>query len=308
MKYREFTLAATGADLDLHVHLWEPEQEPLAVLQISHGMAEHGGRYAAYAERLTAAGFVVVAPDHRGHGHSVSADTPQGSFGPGGWAAVVEDFHLLSVSLKSSYPSLPLLAFGHSMGSHVLRDYLRQYSGLVDGAVFSASFAKAGIERLPGLAVAKLERWRKGEQQPSALINALTFDQFNRVFKPNLTAFDWLSRDAVEVDKYVLDPMCGFTCSTGLWVEFLTALGDLENSRTGPRPDLPVLIMGGDADPSIKGRKGLESLQQQCRDFGLQSVDLKVYADARHEILNEINRDAVLADLIAWLSATLGVK
>ena len=151
--------------------------------------------------------------------------------------------------------------------------------------------------------VAKLERLRVGQLGTSKLINFLSFGSFNQAFKPNRTEFDWLSRDNTQVDKYINDPLCGFDCSTGLWCDLFSGLIDVygKNSFKRLQKDLPVYIFGGDKDPVGLMGKGLPKLAKAYEQAGQKNVQLKLYPDGRHEMLNETNKQEVMEDVINWL-------
>ncbi len=148
----------------------------------------------------------------------------------------------------------------------------------------------------------------KGSDVPSALASKLTFEDWNKKFKPNRTDFDWLSRDETEVDKYVADPLCGFPASNGLWLELIKAIqaASSNDNLAKIRKDLPVNLLGGQADPSSTYGKSLERLTGRLRKAGLKDATLSLLPDTRHETLNEINREETTAALIAWLDERWG--
>jgi alpha-beta hydrolase superfamily lysophospholipase len=154
--------------------------------------------------------------------------------------------------------------------------------------------------------IARFERFRQGATGRSALLEFLSFGSFNKAFKPTRTDFDWLSRDPAEVDRYINDPLCGFRCTNQLWIDLLGGLQDITKPENLARiaKTLPMLVVGGACDPVSDGER-LKDLARALRQSGNPSVTLKIYPDARHELLNETNRDAVTADLVQWLDATL---
>jgi alpha-beta hydrolase superfamily lysophospholipase len=154
-----------------------------------------------------------------------------------------------------------------------------------------------------GRVVARLERWRIGANTPSALLDTMSFGNFNRAFKPARTAFDWLSRDAAEVDAYVADPRCGFKLSAQGWIDLLDALKDLADPANQSRvpKELPLLLIAGEADPVVGGLKFFERLVAEYNRAGLRRMTWKVYPGARHELLNETNRDEVTRDVLDWI-------
>jgi alpha-beta hydrolase superfamily lysophospholipase len=287
-----------------NVHCWLPQGQAIATLQIIHGMAEHGGRYARLAQALSEVGYAVYAQDLPGHGRTARAPDELGHFADRhGWIYALTQINQLRQHIEHEQPRLPLFLLGHSMGSFLLQDYLVEHGRGLAGAVFSASSSDLGPLRVIGLSLLRLESLWYGARHRSALAEALSFKDFNRRFKPARTGFDWLSRDAAEVDKYVKDPRCGFRCSAGLWVDLLAAAGHhAEPQRLAAIPKtLPVLLINGSADAATQGAKGPRALERLYRKAKLQDVSLRIYDDARHELLNETCRDEVTQDLIRWL-------
>ncbi|MBF7729654.1 alpha/beta hydrolase [Pseudomonas sp. N040] len=305
MHHATFWLSATDST-PLHVHQWSGTQPPRAIVMLAHGLAEHGARYARLGEALTAHGFDLFALDQRGHGRSAE----QGLLGhyadAAGWEKVVGDLASLNHHIRQQHPGLPIFLLGHSMGSYISLAYLMQHSCSLQGAILSGSnFQPASLYRSAGL-LARLERWRLGATGRSKLLNYLSFGSFNKAFQPARSGFDWLSRDPVEVDRYVSDPLCGFVATTQLWIDLLGGLQGISSVKQLSQidPGLPVLLIGGDCDPVSAGRR-LNDLAGALRVAGLKDVQLKIYPGARHELLNESNRDEVTADLIHWLEQAL---
>lgn len=295
--------------VQLHVHRWLPTGEPKAVVQIAHGMAEHGARYARFAAALGEAGYAVYADDHRGHGKTCS-DADAGHFahgeppGTNGWQKMVEDLVALAEHLKKEHPGKPLYLFAHSMGSFLTLDALVHHGPCRwDKVVLSGSDAPGGALVIAGRQAAKLERLRQGPRGKSAVLSFLSFGSFNDAYKPTRTEFDWLSRDPAEVDAYVADPRCGFRVTNQSWVELLSALSAIGDAGyRGVRPlTLPVFVLAGATDPVGKAGAGVKKLVEQLRTSGLTEVEEKLYAGGRHEMLNETNRDEVTADVLAFL-------
>ncbi|MFT4096340.1 MAG: alpha/beta hydrolase [Rhodoblastus sp.] len=288
----------------INVHRWLPDGAPRAVIQIAHGLAEHAARYGRLAEALTARGFAIYADDHRGHGLTA----PAGELGffaeRDGWRKCVGDLWSLNRRIAADNPGAPIILLGHSMGSFMAQDFVADHSDAIAGLVLSGSNgpppAIAGIGRM----IARIERLRLGARGKSALLQAMMFGEFNKPFKPARTDFDWLSRDEAEVDAYVVDPHCGFQFSNQLAIDLLDALGGLLKPERVARirKDLPIYIFSGSDDPV---GANLPALATAYRSAGLDNVEMRVYLGARHETLNETNRDEVTADLVRWLEALL---
>jgi alpha-beta hydrolase superfamily lysophospholipase len=290
---------------------WSPKglQKPKAAVQIAHGYAEHIGRYDAFAGKLAEAGIAVYGNDHRGHGKTNGNAGEAICFADeAGFDKVLADMRALTEIIQAEYPGLPIFLFGHSMGSMLTRRYIQLYGNDLAGAVLSGSGVFTnGLLRL-GTVVAASEIKRNGRAYPSLLLDKLVFQNFNRGFKPARTELDWLSRDPVEVDKFLADPLRGKIGSAGYFQDFFSGLLVMNNAvniQSTPK-DLPMHFISGTADP-VGGKAG-KGIVQTCRAYqqaGLQDVSYKLYEGARHELLNETNKDSVTQDVIEWVFARL---
>lgn len=299
---REFQLQVRRSAIAF-VRAWLPEGQVRGVVQIIHGMAEHSGRYARLAQALTAAGYAVYAQDLPAHGRTARAPDELGVFTErSGWRLALQSIRLLQQETREWHPDAPQFLFGHSMGSFLLQDYLGRHAQGLRGAVLSASSRDPGLERRIGLALVQAEALWGGIGQRSAVADLLTFRSYNRKFSPARTTFDWLSRDTAEVDRYIADPQCGFRCNNLLWIQLLQAIGRLDDAHAQRIPkDLALLIIAGEADPVSKGRRGQRGLRRHYADAGLRDISDRLYPKARHELLNDLCRDEVTADLLDWL-------
>ncbi|WP_339543599.1 alpha/beta hydrolase [Pseudomonas sp. RA_35y_Pfl2_P32] len=290
----------------LFVNQWLPEGALKAVILVSHGMAEHSARYARLAEQLCNQGYGVYALDQRGHGQTASHGVLGHYADEDGWCKVVGDLASLNQHIGQQHPGVSIVLLGHSMGSYIAQAYLLHHSASLHGAILSGSnFQPVALYRAARL-IARFERWRQGPTGRSALLEWLSFGSFNKAFKPNRTAFDWLSRDPDEVDKYTQDPLCGFRCTNQLWIDMLGGLQQISKASNLAQvdPGLPLLVIGGECDPVSEGKR-LTSLADALRRAGSQCLELKIYPQARHELFNESNRDEVTADLLTWLAGAL---
>lgn len=290
----------------LYMNRWFGEQPPKAIVMLAHGMAEHSGRYARLGEALVANGFELYAHDQRGHGKTAENGTLGHYADANGWSLVVNDLACINHLIRHQHELAPIFLFGHSMGSYIAQAYLMQHSCSVHGAVLSGSNYQPVALYKSARAVARFEAWRQGPTGHSALIEFLSFGSFNKAFKPNRTAFDWLSSDPDEVDNYIKDPLCGFRCSNQLWLDLLAGLQDITAlaKLAQIEASLPLLIIGGARDPVSQGKR-LADLAGALKESGKQHVDLKIYPDARHELLNERNRDEVSRFIIDWLEQSI---
>lgn len=297
----------SGDETEIFVYKWMPKDLPAkGVVQIAHGMAEHAARYENFASYLTKNGYIVYANDHRGHGKTAGSVEKLGYLGDkDGFLWLVRDLHDLSKIIINENPSLPLLLFGHSMGSFAAQRYIMDYGKDLKGVVLSGSNGKQGIALKIGTILAKWEIKKHGRKHQSTTMDNLVFSGYNKAFKPNRTGSDWISRDNVEVDKYINDPYCGTVFTAGFFYDFLTFLIEIEdkkNIKEIPK-NLPIYIFSGDKDPVGKNGKGIINLFNRFKNHGVKDVKYKLYKDGRHEMLNEINRDEVMEDVVQWLDS-----
>jgi alpha-beta hydrolase superfamily lysophospholipase len=302
MQSDTFTIPRDGGAI--FVRRWRPERAPAAAVQIVHGLAEHSARYERLAGALTGAGYAVYAGDHRGHGpHCAPGDL--GFFAEAeGWRKCLDDLLTINRRIADDLPGAPIVFMGHSLGSIMGQQFIAEHGSDLAGAVLSGSSGAPPAILPIGRLIARAERWRLGPRGQSALLGKMLFGQFNKPFMPARTDFDWLSRDASEVDKYIADPLCGFLYTVQLTIDMLDAIGPIAAKQTVARVPkaLPLYIFSGSRDPV---GANLQSLIAAYRDAGLTRVTTRLYPDARHEMLNETNRDEVTADLIAWLRNTV---
>ena len=275
--------SADGEKIEFYT--WSTDASPKAVVQLAHGMGEHAARYKRLASALVDGGYVVYANDHRGHGRTAGGAERHGDLGAGGFTGLIDDMWALTEIARAAHPDVPLVVVGHSLGSMALQRYLLDHSAGIDGAVLSGTTAvdvvAAGMDTT----------------QPADLT------AFNAPFAPARTEFDWLSRDDDEVDAYVNDPDCGFGVDAdGLAGMLGIAAAVADPARlAGIRSDLPIYLFSGDADPLAGGGPLVELVADRYRQAGINDVTVRLYPGARHETLNETNRDEVTADLLAWL-------
>lgn len=306
MKNDTFTFN-TSDGVQVFVYKWLPDDSSTVkgAVQIAHGMAEHAARYERFADALTKAGYIVYANDHRGHGKTAGAQDHIGYFADeNGWERVVNDMHSLTGIIKKENPGKPFFLFGHSMGSFLSRHYSMLYPKELSGLILSGTGGDPGPLGKIGLIIARTEARIRGRKAKSNTMNKLSFGAFNGAFKPNRTDYDWLSRDNAEVDKYINDPWCGAVFTAGFFCDMLGGLAFINNKENIEKisKHLPILIFSGSKDPVGANTKGVTQVYNAFKDMGIRDVTLKFYTDGRHEILNEINREEVFSDVIAWLN------
>lgn len=287
----------------VHLYSWSPEGRPKGLIHISHGMGEHAARYDWTARKLSAEGYEVTANDHRAHG--LTADV-LGDFGADGWNRTLSDLFEIIQDRKRKHPQIPMILFGHSMGSMLSQQYISRHGETLDGVVLSGT-PGAGNPFQMWLVhtIARFERLRIGGQATSNVLQSILFGSSNKEFDDELDAcgYEWLSRDKQQVQLYVDDPQCGF-------VPYPPSLCDMfEAERANWKTDIvkqipaqiPVYLFSGSADPVHNKLKSIKRLLKLYRDHGLDVVT-HFYAGGRHEMLNETNREEVIQDVIAWLN------
>lgn len=306
-----FTFKSTD-QTEIFVHKWlRKEQTVKGIVQISHGMAETAARYERFAKTLTKSGFIVYANDHRGHGQTAQDVDSLGYLGAeDGFKLLVQDIAKLTDIVRAENPNVPIYLFSHSMGSFAAQRYIMDYPNQIEGLILSGSNGPQGLALTAGKVVAKIEMRLRGKKAKSKLMNKLTFGTYNRNFKPQTTGSEWLTRDENELNKYLQNPYCGTIFPTSFYYEFLDSLMYVENEENFHKipKNLPIFIISGNQDPVGDFGKGLMKLQARYEKSGVQDLEMKLYEGARHELLNEVNREEVTQDILMWLEARAARK
>ena len=300
------------------------DDNPRAVLNIIHGMAEHSGRYNRLAQRLVKEGIEVWAADQRGHGKTAgnknNSPAQGGLLGHcadgDGFSRVCRDVDLINRAIQKERPGIPLFLLGHSWGSFIAQSYMENYEGLskfdsrlaLAGCILSGTRGPvADISVKLGAPLLKLLSLIMGQRRGSKTVKKALDGSYNKSFRPSRTGFDWLSRDEKEVDAYLADPLCGFLCSIGFYRDMSGALTRLHRKEEMEkiRRELPVYIFSGSADPVGDMGESHAALAVAYRHLQIKDLETVLYPDARHETLNETNRDEVIESLVSWLQRHL---
>ena len=307
--------------IQLYLRRWETDAVPRAVLHIAHGMAEHSLRYARLASRLKTEGIEVWAADQRGHGETsrneqndLSGGGLLGHCADGdGFSRVTSDIDILNRVIMKERPGVPIFLLGHSWGSFIAQNYIENYEGrpstygsekvCLKGCILSGTRGPDGLTVRMGAPVMSLLASVLGQRKGSPLARAMADGPYNRFFRPNRTGADWLSRDDNEVDAYLADPLCGKLCSTGFYRDMARALKRIHRGEEMGkiRKDLPIYIFSGSADPVGDMGESPNALDAAYRRLGISDLEIVLYPDARHEPLNETNREEVTESLLSWL-------
>ena len=269
-QFQQFRFPSSDGSSSCYAGAWLPPEEPRGVVQIVHGVGEHIGRYETAARFLTRQGFLVCGEDHLGHGNTVQ-DGRYGAFAPqNGWKLVVADIARLRRIQGEKHPGVPYFLLGHSMGSFLTRTYLIDHPGTVDGAILSGT----GQEPAPlvafGKLLAGLECRRLGYDGVSPLVDRLSLGAYNRRFRDMMGGLQYIAR---------------------------------RENLARMDPDTPVYFFSGDQDPVGGMGKGVRKVYAMFQAAGCRDVTLKLYPGGRHEMFNELDRQQVFDDLLAWLEA-----
>lgn len=289
----------------IFLRVWDKVDKPLGLVQIFHGMAEHGGRYDDFALFLNSRGYIVYADDHRGHGLSLGENEVLGYIGQDGFNSIVEDERLISQILRDKYRDLPLYLFAHSFGSFIGQEYILKFSDSINGVILSGSAKQDGLDIKAARILASLQNTFFEPSKAAKFLDKLSFGSYNNRVENKRTKFDWLSRNEGEVDKYIEDDLCGYISPINFYYNLFSGFKDLYKSDRLSiiNKSLPILIISGDMDPVGKYGDSLKRLYRTYKDLGLKDISLKLYQGGRHELLNEINKDEVYAFIYKWLKA-----
>ncbi len=303
IQYKEGSFpSADGKNTVVYSNWTSDAAKPKAVLQLVHGMAEYINRYDEFAQFMAENGYSVYGHDHLGHGRTAGTNADHGYFAEkDGYKLLVEDVHKMTVLAHAENPGLPYILLGHSMGSMLVRLYADTYSGDIDGLIImgtSGPNPATGAGKL----LAKLIGVFKGKKHQSAFVNQIGFGAFTKGIADAQTPFDWLSKNADSVRAYIEDEKCGFLFTTAGYVDLFSLLGDISKPAWGDgiRKDLPIQLISGKDDPVGGYGKGVSAVYAQLEDKGITDLELILYDNLRHEILNEPERAGVYNDLLQW--------
>lgn len=301
---QEIYIDSTNKKDKLHVVIWEPQEQPQAILQISHGMIEYILRYDELAEYLIARGILVIGNDHLGHGLTAKVED-RGYFGPGKSATVVDDLHAVTRYAKEKYGmDLPYFLMGHSMGSFMCRRYLMTYGDELTGAFVVGTGSQKRIVLKFGQLMCKIVALFKSDRAYSDFIEDATFKNNNKRIKAIRTKNDWLTTDDKTVDKYNADALCTFRFTVNGYNTLYEAYDFVESPKNINKipKDLPVIFMAGTEDPVGAYSKGVIKAYEGFKKAGIKDVDIKLYPGDRHEIFHEKDKLDVFNDVYTWLS------
>lgn len=297
--YKEWTRPASSGEGEIFSRSWVGE-EPKAVIQLVHGMAEHSARYDHFARFLCENGFAIYANDHAGHGMSARQ---QGYFAArNGWECVVRDINALMDEAAQNHPGLPLFLMGHSMGSFLSRSYLARYGERLRACVLCGTMGEnPGIKA--GKALAALQCRLRGPRSSGKMLDKIATGTYNSRIQKPVNKSAWLSTvDQVCID-FEADAMCGFPFTASGYHDLFTGLTEITSPQWAQKvpKELRVFLVAGLEDPVGSYGEGPKQVANWLKEAGVKQVDLKLYPAMRHEILNEKDKQQVYADVLGWL-------
>ena len=306
---KTFTFKSSSKLAEIFVASYFPQDgtDVIGVVQIAHGMAEHHERYEEFISFLNYNGYIVYINDHLGHGKSVSDDSELGYFGKkNGYLYLVEDMKIITDIIKNEHPGLPVILFGHSMGSMLARLYSEKYGKELSAVVYCGTCG-ANPAAAPGIAIVGAIAKIKGDHHRSEFINKLAFGAYNKKFAPQRTAFDWLTTDNEIVDKYIADPYCGFLFTTYGYRDLMNLIVVINRNEwyTSVPEELPIYLIAGEDDPVGNYGKGIHEVYNKLVDSKHTDVSIKLFAGDRHEILNEKDKNDVYKAVLAWIETVI---
>lgn len=284
-----------------------PEDHPRLLLEISHGMAEHMQRYLPMMKAMAEHGILCFGHEHAGHGSAARAQNALGYLPRRNGADIlVADICCDAARFRSCYPDVPLILFGHSMGSFIARLAVTEaHNSHFDALILSGTGYKNPLSGI-GLGLLRLLCTVRSEHAISPVMHKMIFGGYNNRFEKR-TAFDWISSDPAAVDRYLADPLCGypFTVSALYVLVSLLRACNLERTFYDTPHDLPIHLISGRDDPVGNYGVGVHAVADAYVGAGCTRVSHTLYTGARHELLNEPIAAQVIADLLVWIDQTV---
>ena len=299
---KEFYFESSDGINQIHAIEWIPEGEPKAILQMCHGMVEHIERYHDFATFLAEHGYYVVGHDHLGHGKSVVNAERLGFFHEKhGNTYVVADIHQLRKDTQEKYPNIPYFIMGHSMGSFLVRQYIGLYGVGLAGAIIMGTGDQPNLVLGAGKLVCKIIAALKGWEYRSKLVDGMAAGGYDKQVKGE--GESWLSRNRANVENYKKDPLSGYMFTVNAYYHMFSGMAKMNwQEKFGMIPKyLPIYFVAGDKDPVGNCGKAVENVYKRYKNCGMKDVEIKLYPDDRHEILNELDKDQVYQDILTWL-------
>lgn len=307
MRKEELTFDSRDGVSQIYAVKFIPDTAPRAILQITHGMAEHIARYEDFAAYMCDHGVMVIGDDHLGHGRTMHMNGGKPGYicAHHGDTVMVRDEHRLKKIVQGENPGVPIFVLGHSMGSFIIRNYMYRYGTGISGAIVMGTGMQPRSLLRASRAMAAVSGFILGDDHIPKFINALAFGAYNKRVPDPQNDYEWLSRDKENQQRYLDDPDCGFTFTVnGFKVLFklIWKLTEQDNLNKMPK-SLPVLMVSGEEDPVGDYGVAVKQVYESYVNMGMEDVTLKLYPDDRHEILNELDKAKVYSDILEWIDA-----
>lgn len=301
--FEETTLVSPSDSLELSVLIAYPETEPIAVVQLVHGMCEHKERYIPLMRFLSQHGYVCVMHDHRGHGKSVRTADDLGYFYASGYVAMVDDTHAVTQFIKNRYADLPVYLFGHSMGSMVARSYTKRYDNELAGLIVCGSPSYNSANSI-GKQIAKCQGHKHGDHYRSTQMQKLAFGTYNKSFGKVSSPNAWICSDTAVVAAYDASPLCNYIFTSNGFYNLFALMDDAYNRKDWHvvNPQLPIWFISGEDDPCFISPKKFNHAVDNMKKVGYVNVTSKLYPHMRHEIVNELDKEHVWNDILNQLT------
>ena len=293
MKEEKIIINSKCDNLPISITIFKPEVETeiKGIFQISHGMAEHKERYYNFMEFLTNRGYItIINTNDLGFFYDNKAEY------------IVEDLHQITGYIKEKYPNKKMILFGHSMGSMVVRKYLKKYDKDIDKLIVCGSPSNNPLSKI-AVIVSKIVKCFKGERYRSKFIQKIAFGNYNKNLKKIKSTNSWVCANEEAVAKYDKDKLCGFIFTANGFENLFRLMGDIYNSK-GWRLDnkeIPIFFIAGSDDPVIMNKEKWLKSQDFLKKLGYVNIVNKLYDNLRHEILNEKNRNEVYEDILKFI-------
>ena len=304
MSKNEFFFRSNDNVTNIHIVRWMPKGDVLGIVQINHGITEHIGRYEELAKFLNSKGILVVGMDLLGHGMSTNNGDKKMYFGPAGsYKKVLADIEYILKHTKESYPDVPYVMLGLSLGAFLTSSFLIDYPGAVDGAILIGYGYISNLSYKLAMMAVNSEAKKYGEDKSTDKINYLSFGSYNDKYKPNRTNFDWLCKNEKSLDLYISDSLRGENITVGLFREMLNAMIYSCTSSNIKKMDKtkPIYLLSGDDDYVGNRGKGVKKSLSLFKSCGVTDVGLKLYHNYRHDILHEEGNEQVFNDIYNWI-------
>ena len=302
MQRKDITIKSNCDNLLISVTMFIPDGDIKGIFQISHGMAEHKERYYDFLEYLSNNGYIAVISDHRGHGKSVKTKEDLGYFYDNNAEYIVEDIHQITLYVKELYPDKEMILFGHSMGSMVVRKYIKKYDEDINKLIICGSPSKNTFVNL-AISIIKIMKVFKGEKYKSKFIQNLAIGNYNKSVENPKSDNSWICANNEIVEKYDNDELCGFIFTLNGFENLFKLMKSIYVKKGWElkNKEMPILFIAGNNDPVIINENKWKESQEFLKEVGYTNIKGKLYKNLRHEILNEKNKLETYNDIINFI-------